>query len=490
MSTITKQILSGAKWTALSTIIITVIQIVQFAILGNLLTKEQFGVVGMITTVVIFTQILLDMGFSAAIIQKEKVSDEQLSTLYWLNIIVGIFLFIVLFFASPLIAGFYNQPELIPLIKVLGIMFLIAPIGQQFQYLLQKDLNFNLLSRIEVATNLASFISLLVMIFLIQELYAYVISQVILNSLKGILYFAVYSKKWKPSFVFNLSSIKELMSFGVFQLLSRLVNRIGANIDYILIGRFLGAEALGIYSLAYQVVTIPVMKINPIITRVAFPVFSRSQSDNKLLIEGFLNVTKMLALVGLPLLLGLMAISDLFIEVFFGARWLDAAPILGILAIVGILRVLMNPNGSIILAKGKANIAFYWDFGVMLLYGITMYFATKYDIYIVAWTYVVTSFINFLIGRWLLKKLIDLEMKDYVRTLLKPILITGMMAVFVYFFKTVLYQVEFINIYINIALSVSVGGIIYVLAIYFGYPEIKEWKPVRKILNKTTRGRL
>ncbi|TYS59953.1 MOP flippase family protein [Sutcliffiella horikoshii] len=490
MSTITKQILSGAKWTALSTIIITVIQIVQFAILGNLLTKEQFGVVGMITTVVIFTQILLDMGFSAAIIQKEKVSDEQLSTLYWLNIIVGILLFIGLFFASPLIAGFYNQPELIPLIKVLGIMFLIAPIGQQFQYLLQKDLNFNLLSRIEVATNLASFISLLVMIFLIQELYAYVISQVILNSLKGILYFAVYSKKWKPSFVFNLSSIRELMSFGVFQLMSRLVNRVGANIDYILIGRFLGAEALGIYSLAYQVVTIPVMKINPIITRVAFPVFSRSQSDNKLLIEGFLNVTKMLALVSLPLLLGLMAISDLFIEVFFGARWLDATPILEILAIVGILRVLMNPNGSIILAKGKANIAFYWDFGVMLLYGITMYFATKYDIYIVAWTYVITSFINFLIGRWLLKKLIDLEMKDYVRTLLKPILITGMMAVFVFIFKTVLYQVEFINIYINIALSVSVGGIIYVLAIYFGYPEIKEWKPVRKILNKTTRGRL
>ncbi|NMH75163.1 MOP flippase family protein [Bacillus sp. RO2] len=490
MSTITKQILSGAKWTALSTIIITVIQIVQFAILGNLLTKEQFGVVGMITTVVIFTQILLDMGFSAAIIQKEKVSDEQLSTLYWLNIFVGIILFIGLFFASPLIAGFYNQPELIPLIKVLGIMFLIAPIGQQFQYLLQKDLNFNLLSRIEVATNLASFISLLIMIFLIQELYAYVISQVILNSLKGILYFAVYSKKWKPSFVFNLSSIKELMSFGVFQLMSRLVNRIGANIDYILIGRFLGAEALGIYSLAYQVVTIPVMKINPIITRVAFPVFSRSQSDNKLLIEGFLNVTKMLALVSLPLLLGLMAISDLFIEVFFGARWLDAAPILGILAVVGILRVLMNPNGSIILAKGKANIAFYWDFGVMLLYGTTMYFATKYDIYIVAWTYVVTSFINFLIGRWLLKKLIDLEMKDYIRTLLKPILLTGMMAVFVYFFKNVLYQVEFINIYINIALSIGIGGLIYVLFIYIGYPEIKDWKPVRKILNKTTRGRL
>ncbi|MCM3618683.1 MOP flippase family protein [Sutcliffiella horikoshii] len=487
MSTITKQILTGAKWTGISTVIITVIQIVQFALLGNLLSKEQFGIVGMITTVVIFTQILLDMGFSAAIIQREKVTNEQLSTLYWLNIIVGIVLFVLLYFTSPLIAGFYNQDELIPLIQLLGIMFLIAPIGQQFQYLLQKDLNFNLLSRIEVLANVASFFSLVALIFFIQELYAYVISQVFLHSLKGILFFVVYSKKWKPSFIFNFACIKELMSFGIFQLMSRLVNRIGANIDYILIGRFLGAEALGIYSLAYQVVTIPVQKINPIITRVAFPVFSRSQSDNALLSEGFLNVTKILALVSLPLLLGLVAISDVFIEVFFGERWLVAAPILSILAVVGILRVLMNPNGSVILAKGKANIAFYWDFGVMLLYGFTMYYATKYDIYVVAWTYVITSFINFFIGRWLLKKLIDLHLGEYIKTLLKPLLVTALMAGIVYFLKTGLYATEWMPTPVIMAISVAVGGLIYFTAIFLAYPEIKEWNITKKLLRRKRR---
>lgn len=487
MSNITKQILTGAKWTGVSTVIITVIQIVQFALLGNLLSKEQFGIVGMITTVVIFTQILLDMGFSAAIIQKEKVTNEQLSTLYWLNIIVGIVLFVLLYFTSPFIAGFYNQDELIPLIKVLGIMFLIAPIGQQFQYLLQKDLNFNMLSKIEVLANVASFFSLVGLVFFIQELYAYVISQVFLHSLKGILFFGFYSKKWKPSFLFNFASVKELMSFGIFQLMSRLVNRIGSNIDYILIGRFLGAEALGIYSLAYQVVTIPVQKINPIITRVAFPVFSRSQSDNALLSEGFLNVTKILALVSLPLLIGLIAISDVFIEVFFGERWLVAAPILSILAIVGILRVLMNPNGSVILAKGKANIAFYWDFGVMLLYGVTMYYATKYDIYVVAWTYVITSFINFFIGRWLLKKLINLHLREYAIVLFKPLLVTSLMAGVVYFLKTGLSTIVWVSTPIIMLITVAIGGLIYFAAIFVAYPEIKEWNITKKILRRKRR---
>lgn len=97
MSTITKQILNGAKWTSASTLIITVIQIVQFALLGNMMTIAEFGLVGMLTTVTVFTQIVLDMGFGAALIQKETVNERQLSTLYWLNIITGIALFAGLF---------------------------------------------------------------------------------------------------------------------------------------------------------------------------------------------------------------------------------------------------------------------------------------------------------------------------------------------------------------------------------------------------------
>ncbi|PIK32529.1 colanic acid exporter, partial [Bacillus siamensis] len=274
------------------------------------MSLAEFGLVGMITTVAVFAQIALDMGFGAALIQKDHVTEKQMSSLYWLNIITGLALFALLFFSSPLIADFYRREELVYLIRVLAVMFLIAPIGQQYQYMLQKALAFNTLSKIEIFSNVLSFVYLAAAVFYTDPILAYVISQVLLQSSKGILYWMACRKTWRPSFVFDLKGMRGFFSFGAFQLSSRLVNRLGANIDMILIGSFIGAEALGIYNLAYQIVTLPVLKINPIITRVAFPVFAKNKHENSAIREGFLNMTKMLALISFPLLLGLVSVSD------------------------------------------------------------------------------------------------------------------------------------------------------------------------------------
>ncbi|MGG3643099.1 teichuronic acid biosynthesis protein TuaB [Bacillus gobiensis] len=486
MSAITKQILGGAKWTSLSTLLITVIQIGQFALLGNLMTISEFGLVGMITTITVFAQIIFDMGIGAALIQKEKVTDNQLSTLYWLNILFGLLVFGALFALSPLIADFYHREELTGLIQILSIMFIIAPFGQQFQYLLQKDLNFQLLSKIEVLSILLSFAVLIIMIFSGSSIVAYVISQVFLYSFRGLAYFAVYQKKWRPSFVFKLTEVKEFFSFGGFQLASRLVNRIGANIDMILIGRFLGAEALGIYNLAYQIVTIPVLKINPIITRVAFPIFSKHQNDHKVISEGFLNMTKMLSFITFPLLIGLIAVSELFIEVFFGERWLVAIPVLNVLAIVGILRVIMNPNGSVLLAKGRADLAFYWDFGVMILYGLSLYAAVMSgNLLMVAWIYAAVSFINFLIGRWLVKYLIRLSIKDYAAALMQPLLLTLIMAGVAYCVNVLIQSILPDKTVLQLSLSVAISAVCYGILVFLFNKQI-----VRNLFNKRTRGQL
>jgi len=290
---------------------------------------------------------------------------------------------------------------------------------------------------------------------------AYALSQVFLNSVKGIMFFVVYLKKWRPSFVFALGEVKEFFSFGAFQLASRLVNRLGANIDMILIGRFLGAEALGIYNLAYQIITIPVLKINPIVTRVAFPVFSKNQGDNQTLREGFLNMTKLLALISFPLLIGLTTVSDLFVEVVFGEKWLQAVPVLNILAIVGLLRVLMNPNGSVLLAKGRADLAFYWDSGVMLLYGLSLYAAVlTNDLTITAWTYAAISLINFFIGRWLLKYVIQLKMGEYFRTIGKPLALTLLMALLALVLSVGSRHLLH-GAMLQLAVSVGISGIFY-----------------------------
>ena len=106
MASMKKRMLGGAKWTSLSALIITIIQIAQFAFLGNVMSLKEFGLVGMITTVTIFTQILLDLGIGAAIIQKEQTTERQLSTLYWINLLTGIILFCLLILLSPMIAAF------------------------------------------------------------------------------------------------------------------------------------------------------------------------------------------------------------------------------------------------------------------------------------------------------------------------------------------------------------------------------------------------
>ncbi|WP_423059860.1 teichuronic acid biosynthesis protein TuaB [Bacillus safensis] len=471
MASMKKRMLGGAKWTSLSALIITIIQIAQFAFLGNVMSLKEFGLVGMITTVTIFTQILLDLGIGAAIIQKEQTTERQLSTLYWINLLTGIILFCLLILLSPMIAAFYNRPELEGLLKLLSIMFLIAPIGQQYQYMMQKDLAFKTLSTIEAIATIISLLVLLVFAFFMNPIVAYVISQVLLQSGKGLMYAAAYWQKWRPAPVFALGEVKEFFSFGAFQLASRLVNRAGSNIDMILIGRFLGAEALGIYSLAYQIVTIPVLKINPIVTRVAFPVFAKSQRDHSMLREGFLSMTNMLALVSFPLLIGLAAVSDSFIEVVFGEKWLVAVPVLNILCIVGLLRVLMNPNGSILLAKGRADLAFYWDTGMLIVYGCALYAGvTTGSLLTVAWIYSGVSLLNFIVGRWLMAYVIQLDMKVYLKSLGKPAVMTLLMAVC----AVALHQgmkLTTADISLQLLLTVCVSAALYGLLLIKMYPQ-------------------
>ncbi|PLT31816.1 teichuronic acid biosynthesis protein TuaB [Peribacillus deserti] len=483
--TITNQITKGAKWTGISTGAITIIQIVQFIFLGNQMSISQFGLVGMLTTIMVFAQILLDSGFGSAVIQKEQVSRRMLSTLFWLNVMAGCSLFIILFLTSGMIAEFFHRTELRELIQIFAVLFLVAPVGQQSQYLLQRDLRFNILGKIEMAAASVSFLLLVVLAFVISPIYAFAISQVVLYGLKSVSYFVAYARTWRPGIVFDLKECREILSFGAFQLSSRLVNRIGSNIDVILIGRFMGAEALGIYNLVYQIVTIPVLRINPIMTRVAFPVFSKNQHSHSALNDGFLHMTKLLSLITFPMLMGLTAVANVFILTFFGEKWTEAIPVLQIMAIVGILRVLMNPSGSIILAKGKADLAFYWDGGMLLLYGGALGIAVNTNsLEIVAWTYVLVSIINFILGRWLLSWLIGLRWSRYLRTVAIPFVLSLLITFTAYLInKGCSYYFSETAVW-PLVISVGVSAGMYVILLYACYP-----KYFSKVLKKRTGGR-
>jgi teichuronic acid exporter len=432
LSSMMKQLLGGMKWTGSATLINTVMQLLQYAVLARLLAKSDFGLMSMVTVIIAFAQVFTDMGLGSAIIHHQNANKKQLSTLYWLNVIAGTTVALIVFFTAPLVAAFYNEPKLVELTRLIAVIFIIIPFGQQFQYLLQKNLEFDRIAKTEIASVISGVCLAIILALLDFGVYALIIGQMIFHAVKSILYAFQGWKYFRPSFYMNLKEVKKFLSFGIYQMGSRSIGHFASNIDYMLIGRFLGPEALGIYTIAYQLVVVPVSKINPVITKVAFPLFAKEQENNESLSRGFTDMSKLLGVITFPILLGLMCTAPVLVPVMFGEKWEASIPLVQILSTLGILRVLMNPNGSILLGKGRADIAFKWDLVVAAIHAIAFYFAVQFGVVSLALTYVLLAVLNFLLGRIMLYYIIGLNATEYFRGLLKPAFLSGCMAASVY----------------------------------------------------------
>lgn len=462
LNNISKSFIGGMKWTSLSTIINSVVQLIQYVILARLLSPDDFGLMSMLTVVIVFSQVFADLGVSSAIIYYQDLTRDQLSSLYWINIIMGIFVFICVILARPIIASFYNEPRLIELLIFVAVIFLITPLGQQFQFLLQKELLFSQLAKVEILSIVSGSITAIVLAFLGFGVYSQIWGQLISTSVKSLYLMKIGWNQWKPQFILKTRGLVDIIKFGIFQIGSRTVNYFASNIDYLLIGRYLGSETLGIYTLAYQLIVIPVTKINPIVTKVAFPIFSKNQNNNSIISKSFINMSKLLAVISFPILIGLIAIADVFVPVVFGEKWKIAVPVIRVLSILGILRVLMNPNGSVLLGKGRADLGFIWDLVVALFNGVAIWLVVKQGVLEVAIVYVIVSFLNFILGRQLLYHVIQLKAKDYFSSLAKPTVSTLIMGIVVFLAQTAALHIFDMkpNWFLLVGL-ITLGAIIY-----------------------------
>jgi O-antigen/teichoic acid export membrane protein len=356
--TLKKQALSGVKWTSLIVVVRTVVNFLQVAILAHFLSPADFGLMGMVMIVVGFGETYADLGISAAIIYKQNASREQLSSLYWLNVLSSFVVFLVCWIIAPIITVFFHEPRLSMLIKTVLICFLINPFGKQFEILLQKNLSFGILAKLEITACVTSFFAALAAVYFGLGVWTLVIAFFVNIFVKTILLVLAGLSEFRPSLHFRLNDIRGFISFGLFQMGERTVNYLSERLDQILIGRFLGVNMLGYYSFAFNLVVQPISRINPIITRVAFPVFAKIQNDNTKLRNGYLKV---LTTVNAPLLCGLIASAPVAIPLIFGAKWNESILLIQILGFVTLLRSVGNPVGSLQLARGRADLGFKWN---------------------------------------------------------------------------------------------------------------------------------
>jgi O-antigen/teichoic acid export membrane protein len=420
MATLKERAVYGVKWSAASTFTITLLKYIKLALLARLLIPEDFGLLAMLLVVVGLGQIFSDMGISLAIIWKQDATKEELSSLYWFNIFTGIVISCAVFFASPLVAGFYHEPRLKSLVMLMSSVFLISSVGIPFQMILQKELLFKRLSESEIAATAIGTIATVVLAFLGIGVYALVWGQIIDTTARAIILTLAGWRSWHPSLRLKAKELKPFIRFGVFNLGERLLNFLYTNVDYIIIGKFLGGEMLGIYTLSYQLVIEPFSRINPILTRVAFPVFSRKQGDDAALNRGYCELSAMVAFLTFPILVFTFSTSPLFVPLILGSKWIPAVSIIRILVILGAIRAMINPLGSVLYAKGRTDLAFYWNLIAVTGNTLVFWYMVRYGLYAIAWSENATTFIYYILSLLILRKVIRLSYQGYFSALRSP----------------------------------------------------------------------
>ncbi|MES9665971.1 MOP flippase family protein [Bacillus nitratireducens] len=353
---------SGAKWTTISAIIVSSLQIIQLVIVSRILPPESLGLMTTIMVVVGFAQLYSDMGITNAIIYKESLTGKQLSSLYWFNLMLGLLLTIFIIGITPVIADFYHEPKLKTLLYLIAVIFLINPIGQQSMVLHQKELKFNILAKIEILAAISGFILTIALAYGGYDVYSLVVGQIFIGFVKMCGYVFISKNVSRPMMYFKFSEVKSFISFGLYQLGERTVHYINSNLDYIIIGSLLGSKALGYYTIAFNLIILPISKINPIVTRVAFPVFSKIQNNIPLLKSSYFKVIRVLSFINFPYFFGLFISAPILVPVVFGEKWMPSVVLIQILAFVGMTRAIVNPIGALVMARGRVDLGFKWHF--------------------------------------------------------------------------------------------------------------------------------
>lgn len=377
MSELKRHAAIGVRWTALSTIITTILQFIQLAVLGRLLDPKAFGLMAMVMIVIGFAQLFSQMGLSEALIQRKAPTTNELSSLYWLNIASGAVVCFVVWGITPLIAKGFGTPELKSILPFVAVSFAIAPFGTQFQALMQKSLRFNILAVIEI-----TYVIINTSLSIILAWFGLGVWSLIWGNLIGmivrtsILIKYGWNQSTRPQFYFHWPEVAEYFRFGLYRVGAMSTNYFNSRTDQIFLGAVLGAETLGYYSMAVNLVLMPIQKINPLVTRVAFPVFSQVQDDIPRLQRGYLQMVRLLMFMNAPILIGLSAVASLAIPLVLGEQWKSTVPLVQVLAFYALIRSLGNAGGSLILALGRADWTLYWNLLLIFVVPPIVYFGS------------------------------------------------------------------------------------------------------------------
>jgi len=388
--------IAGLRFSTASKIFEIIAILIIVMILARLIEPKDFGIMAMCSVFTGISALLIDFGTSDAIIRhkEEKISDSFLSSIFWINNLLGIVIMSIMISVSGLIANLYGYEIIKTIVIILSINIIFSAMESVPTAIIIRNLDFRkILYQKVLILPISGFIGVTMAVngYGVWSLVAQQIVFVIGGSL-----FIWYLSKWKPIFSFDVGHIKEIFHFSGYLSLSKFVNYFTKNGDLFLIGKYIGAESLGIYSKGYQFTVQIIKSINGIVIKVFYPSISKIQNDKKKLSEVFASTLQvMLSIYSVIFLIGFM-FSEEIVYALLGGQWGSVAPLLPVFLLLALFFGLGSIGSHTLKALGHAKLIFKIIFFNAVLTISAFVIGLQWGIKGVAIGYLFTTFILFL----------------------------------------------------------------------------------------------
>lgn len=363
-----------------------VLEVVVSIILARLLMPEDFGIIAIVYLLLGFVGWFNTLGLPAALVQRKVLDEGHKSAAFWTSAIMGLLFASAVFLSADLAAGFFEEPEAAPVMRVLSLVTLLLAVKSIPDRMLQRDMSFRKMFWVEVAGRVAYGLIGIPMAltgFGVWSLAAARLAQALVAT--GVAY-AMYP--YWPRAGLDLSAARDLLSFGAGMTSAQVLQWFTGNVDYIIIGRYMPSEALGIYKKAYEWPMYPVSKLVGPAQAVLFPAFARIQSEPRRAQYALERTLSGLGVLSLPFLAILCVLAPEFIPTVFGEQWQEAVVPTQILAGVGMISVVSGPLGSMADALGYASGRAVCNLAYLAILVPGLLFAVQYDLVAIAWVVV------------------------------------------------------------------------------------------------------
>lgn len=354
MDSLRKKTLVGSIWMMMERFGYLTIQFVSNLVLARLLMPEDFGAIGIMMVFITLSNVFIDSGFSASLIQKKEITEKDKSTVFFTNLILSVVVYTVLYFSSPWIADYFHIEQLRSLFRVLGVVLLIDAFCAIQNTMLTREMNFKRLTQIKLA---AIVIAASVAIYLAYTgfgIWALIVQYILYSTIRTSVTWIV--AKWRPIIAFSKESFKTLFGFGFKLLLQSFVAQLYMNFQQILIGRFYKPADLGFYSQARQFQQIPTGTVTQVINSVAFPAYAKLQDDREQLRQMFRQNVQIVAFINTPIMVLLAAIAQPLIILLYSSKWIGSIHYFQFLCIgFGIFLAVHECSLSVLKAVGRSD---------------------------------------------------------------------------------------------------------------------------------------